>query len=149
MPSRLQTYQTGEVTVTFDPGVCIHSAVCLQSLPGVFDVRRKQWIDLAQAPAAAVVDTVRRCPSGALQVTVRAEGTASTSPAQAPTAAVKVLPDGPIELAGPVRITLEDGSVDERAGRVFLCRCGGSAKKPFCDGSHKRIGFRRVSAPGE
>ena len=35
----------------------------------------------------------------------------------------------------------EDGAV-ERQDRVFLCRCGGSARKPFCDGTHKKSGFR-------
>lgn len=33
MSKRLQVYETPEITVTFDPGVCIHSAVCIRGLP--------------------------------------------------------------------------------------------------------------------
>jgi len=52
--------------------------------------------------------------------------------------------DGPILVEGPVALTAPDGSVDVH-DRLFLCRCGSSSTKPFCDGTHKRIGFR---APG-
>jgi len=67
MPARLQVYDTPEITVTFDPDVCIHSGVCVRGLPAVFDVRRKHWVRPELASAEAVAAQVARCPSGALQ----------------------------------------------------------------------------------
>jgi uncharacterized Fe-S cluster protein YjdI len=67
MTKRPQTYQTPEITVTFDPSVCTHSAVCIRGLPAVFDVREKRWVRPELAPAADVAAQVARCPSGALQ----------------------------------------------------------------------------------
>ena len=67
MTRRLQTYETDEIVVTFDPEVCIHSGVCVRGLPAVFDVQRKRWVRPENAPAEAVAEQVRRCPSGALQ----------------------------------------------------------------------------------
>ncbi|HET7025297.1 MAG TPA: (4Fe-4S)-binding protein [Gemmatimonadales bacterium] len=64
---RLQVYQTPEITVTFDPNVCIHSGHCVRSLPAVFDVRRKHWIRPELAAADDVARVVAGCPSGALQ----------------------------------------------------------------------------------
>jgi len=64
---RLQVYETDEITVTFDPEICIHSGVCVRGLPAVFDVSRKRWIRPELAPAEAVAAQVARCPSGALQ----------------------------------------------------------------------------------
>ena len=64
---RLQVYETPEITVTFDPDVCIHSGACLRGLPEVFDVKRKRWVRPELASAADVAAQVRRCPSGALQ----------------------------------------------------------------------------------
>lgn len=52
--------------------------------------------------------------------------------------------DGPLVIEGPVSFTRPDGTV-EAAQKLFLCRCGHSAEKPHCDGSHKRTGF---TAPG-
>jgi CDGSH-type Zn-finger protein len=57
--------------------------------------------------------------------------------------------NGPLRVEGPVRILNPDGTeipIPPRkdgtpAQVVVLCRCGASATKPFCDGSHKRIGF--------
>ena len=40
-----------------------------------------------------------------------------------------------------------DGKVYETAGTVALCRCGGSSNKPFCDGSHNKVGFTDDKAP--
>jgi len=73
MSQRLQVYETPEITVTFDPAVCIHSGVCLAGLPAVFDVRRKRWVRPELAPAADVAAQVARCPSGALQSRLRSE----------------------------------------------------------------------------
>ena len=66
---RLQTYSAPGITVTFDPNVCIHSAVCLNSLPAVFDVSRRKWIKADAATAEEVAAAIRKCPSGALQFT--------------------------------------------------------------------------------
>lgn len=57
--------------------------------------------------------------------------------------------NGPLRVEGPVRILGPDGTEipvppakdGTPAQVVVLCRCGGSGTKPFCDGSHKRIGF--------
>ena len=52
------------------------------------------------------------------------------------------LPDGPIEVTGPVEIARQDGEpIESPAPTVYLCRCGRSATKPFCDGSHARTGW--------
>jgi len=67
MAKRRQTYETPDITVTFDPDVCIHSGVCVRGLPDVFDVKRKRWIRPELQPADVVADQVMRCPSGALQ----------------------------------------------------------------------------------
>ena len=67
MPKRLQIYESDDITVTFDPEVCIHSGVCIRGLPMVFDVGRKRWIRPELASAADVAAQVARCPSGALQ----------------------------------------------------------------------------------
>ena len=67
MTKRLQVYQTRDITVTFDPTVCIHSGVCVRGLPLVFDVARKRWIRPELASPGDVAAQVARCPSGALQ----------------------------------------------------------------------------------
>lgn len=73
MTKRLQVYETPEITVTFDPAVCIHSGVCVRGLPAVFDVRRKRWVRPELAPAADVAAQVARCPSGALQYRLKSD----------------------------------------------------------------------------
>ncbi len=50
--------------------------------------------------------------------------------------------DGPLVLVGNVEITSGTGRVIARVTHARLCRCGASANKPFCDLSHRRIGFR-------
>jgi uncharacterized Fe-S cluster protein YjdI len=67
MGKPLQTYEAPGITVTFDPNVCRHTAICLRGLPAVFDVKRKRWIRPEPASADEVAAQVERCPSGALQ----------------------------------------------------------------------------------
>ena len=56
---------------------------------------------------------------------------------------VTVLPNGPLKVDGQPTVVDGAGNVLEKEKpEVFLCRCGASDKKPFCDGSHNRIGFK-------
>ena len=50
-------------------------------------------------------------------------------------------PNGPLGVAGPVEIISGTGHTLNRVERTALCRCGHSANKPYCDGTHSRIGF--------
>ncbi len=55
--------------------------------------------------------------------------------------AVKPSPNGPLAIAGPLELRAAAGGAGARGSRGALCRCGASANKPFCDGSHAAIGF--------
>ncbi len=61
----------------------------------------------------------------------------------APSVSIVPCPDGPLLLRGDFEITGPEGkAIDPRRRTVALCRCGMSAIKPFCDGTHKATGFR-------
>jgi CDGSH-type Zn-finger protein/uncharacterized Fe-S cluster protein YjdI len=55
-------------------------------------------------------------------------------------------PNGPLAIRGNLEIISGTGRVVSRVTSAHLCRCGGSATKPFCDGTHVRIGFKSTSA---
>jgi CDGSH-type Zn-finger protein len=69
---------------------------------------------------------------------------------------IKVSEDGPFLVKGPVSLVDVDGNEYDTGDRpvLELCRCGGSATKPFCDSSHRLIDFhaaeraRRKGASG-
>jgi CDGSH-type Zn-finger protein/uncharacterized Fe-S cluster protein YjdI len=54
---------------------------------------------------------------------------------------VTTAPNGPLLLQGSVEICSGTGRTVTRTQKTVLCRCGASANKPFCDGSHQRVGF--------
>ena len=54
---------------------------------------------------------------------------------------MKASPGGPLLIRGGVRVLDADGNVLYEGDKAALCRCGGSANKPFCDGTHKTNGF--------
>jgi len=62
---------------------------------------------------------------------------------------IKIRPAGPYLVTGPIALTDADGnpvSIPEGKTTVALCRCGGSTTKPFCDGTHSKIGFDAASS---
>ena len=131
-------YETSEIAIEWRAHRCVHSAVCLQGLPEVFDVRRRPWVLPEQAPADAIAQLVAQCPSGALHVR-RRDGGAEEQPDAAPT--IIAIPNGPLALRGDLTVTDGEGNVLRHDTRMTLCRCGASENKPFCDASHRRIGF--------
>lgn len=56
---------------------------------------------------------------------------------------IKIRPNGPYLVSGPIALVDADGAPFDTSGRdtVALCRCGGSVNKPFCDGTHSKLGF--------
>ena len=133
-----KTYQGERITVFWDATRCIHVADCTRLLPQVFDVKKRPWIDVTGADAESIAETIRRCPTGAL----RYAGSADL-PEEQPDepVTVEVRPGGPLYIRGAVRVTDVSGQVLAEEARVALCRCGASANRPFCDNSHRAIGF--------
>lgn len=69
--------------------------------------------------------------------------TAAADPQPDPQVTITVRHNGSYLVEGPFRLVDADGNeyVLEPGKRYSLCRCGGSTRKPFCDGTHSRIGF--------
>jgi len=51
------------------------------------------------------------------------------------------IPNGPLKASGPLEVVSGTGRTINRVTETFLCRCGQSANKPYCDGTHKKTGF--------
>jgi 3-phenylpropionate/trans-cinnamate dioxygenase ferredoxin subunit len=59
---------------------------------------------------------------------------------------IEATPDGPYHVTGEVELRDTDGRVYPAKRELWLCRCGASTRKPFCDGTHSKIGFRAAAA---
>jgi CDGSH-type Zn-finger protein len=57
-------------------------------------------------------------------------------------------PNGPLRVEGPIKLINTDGKEIDLTGKpaISLCRCGASTNKPFCDGTHSKIGFQAAEA---
>jgi hypothetical protein len=53
----------------------------------------------------------------------------------------QVIPNGPIIIHTHLSVEKPDGTTEIRENKASLCRCGASSNKPFCDGTHKKIGW--------
>jgi uncharacterized Fe-S cluster protein YjdI len=131
-------YATDEIVVEWEPSLCYHSQNCVRGLPQVFDDSRRPWVKVDAATADEIEAAVARCPSGALRT--RRIGVAAAP--QHNTLEVCASANGPLLVSGHVRIVDARGAVLFEGDKVALCRCGGSSNKPFCDGTHKKNGFR-------
>lgn len=59
-------YTNGEVTIVWQNVKCIHSAMCVKHNPDVFKPKEKPWILPQNGTTQEIIDTVKKCPSGAL-----------------------------------------------------------------------------------
>lgn len=133
-------YTNGELTVVWQPAKCIHSEVCVKTLPHVYNPKEKPWIRVQEATTKDLKAQIDRCPSGALTYFLNGQES-STSSDQLKNTKIKVIPDGPLLVEGDLEVTLKDGSTAKHENITAFCRCGASSNKPYCDGSHVSIGF--------
>ena len=58
---------------------------------------------------------------------------------------IEARPNGPYVVTGSIELCDTNGNVLATQERTVLCRCGASTKKPFCDGTHSKIGFQAAA----
>ncbi len=132
------TYSGKKIAIHDNRAICAHAGACTDSLSSVWRIGAEPWINPDGADVDEIIETVRRCPSGALSYSI--ESVEHRDVEQDP--AVYVCKDGPYHVTGG--IDLKDVSWAEGASteHYALCRCGDSKNKPFCDGSHWHIKFQ-------
>ncbi len=133
----MKEYSNGEITVLWQPEKCIHSTLCWKGLISVFNPKKRPWIEMSGADSEAIRKQVLKCPSGALSL--KGENDGKLQEELVPQ--IRVTPNGPLLMEGKVKVVLKDGREEVKEQSTAFCRCGASANKPFCDGSHRRIDF--------
>ena len=141
MEEKRLNYKGENITVSFAPDVCIHAAECVKGLPAVFDINKKPWVNIAGANPEEIVDVINKCPSGALKYELidfeqKEEKTIMEK------TKITIMPDGPIMVEGNLTVNKMSGENIKEGEKLFLCRCGESTNKPFCDGKHKAAEFK-------
>lgn len=123
------------IVVRDDRGLCEHAGFCANKMTNVWKMTGATASTDVRSQVAAMIE---RCPSGALTYSLAGAGRDVEPPLAA---GVAVVDDGPLWVTGSVPIERADGQPLQTRARMTLCRCGASANKPLCDGSHARVGF--------
>ena len=146
MGEKIHQYSGKAAVVSYDAKRCIHAAECVHGLPNVFDPKARPWIDPDGAAADELVAVVARCPTGALHIARQDGGAGVATPT---TNTVTIDPDGPLYACGDLEVVDSGGDVLLSDTRIALCRCGASANKPLCDGSHTQAEFQDAGGIAE
>jgi len=143
MDKIIRNYKNAEITVTWQPHLCIHSTVCFARLPLVFRPSKRPWVDLSNADTAAIIETVDLCPTDALtwkwndseksNLTHTAENQEEVK--------AKIMKNGPLFLSKEIALFDAEGKELKPGKSKSICRCGRAHKMPFCDGTHASIDF--------
>jgi hypothetical protein len=114
-------------------------------LPTVFDPEKKPWVNVAGADPSEIIEVINKCPSGALQYElIDYETNQETKKGEIKMEKTKitVMQNGPLMVEGNLSLSKMSGEHIKEAEKLFLCRCGHSSNKPFCDGAHKKAEFK-------
>lgn len=139
-------FSNGEITVYWKSELCIHSANCLIGLPGVFNTKKKPWINIHASNSKEIMKVVDTCPSRALTYLKSTKFVTSkprtTAKMKSKFARVQIMKNGPALITGNFIIRdAQKKKVQIENELAAICRCGASKNKPFCDGSHQVVGF--------
>ena len=128
-----RSYESPELFIDWEPERCIHVAACLAAAPGVFDPKRRPWVEPENGSTEEIIAAIEACPTGALRYR-RKDGVAEDPGSEA---TIYPVQSGPLVVRGPLEVTADDGSVFATGPRMAFCRCGRSGNQPFCDNSHR------------
>lgn len=136
-------YTNGEITIVWQPGKCIHSTRCWNDKMGlnaVFNPRERPWIKPDGAPSDTIIAHIHNCPSGALSY--YKNNSEYKSPEVHVEQIVEVAQNGPLLVFGNIVVKDEAGNETKKNNITAFCRCGQSNNKPYCDGTHVKVGFK-------
>jgi CDGSH-type Zn-finger protein len=133
-----KSYAGKGITIFDNRALCSHAGYCTDGLKGVFRQHDEPWIDPDGAAVREIVETIRKCPSGALSYAI--DGVETEPPRRAPM--VTVTDHGPYAVTGGIELIGVKFGAGASTEHYTLCRCGASKNKPFCDGSHWDANFR-------
>ena len=136
-----KSYVGKKIIIHDNRRICSHATECVNSLPSVFKLNSRPWIDSDATEVEEIVDTIRKCPSGALSYSmdgIEYRDQNDRDPM------VNVSKDGPYLITGGIELIGDNIQFGDGASKEHytLCRCGASQNKPFCDGMHRAINFK-------
>ncbi|MDR3682030.1 MAG: (4Fe-4S)-binding protein [Flavipsychrobacter sp.] len=138
----MKEYTKDGLTVIWKPEQCFHSRKCFNGLQEVFNPAQRPWVNMEAASKERIMQQVEQCPSGALSYLLEKQESMSPETVSTEKAIVEVMPNGPLLVYGNLDIKHKDGTAEHKTKVTAFCRCGQSANKPYCDGTHARNGFR-------
>lgn len=164
---RNRQYTNGEITVFWIPSKCIHATTCFRELIEVFNPGRRPWVNMEGAPTRKITEVVNKCPTQAIywkfnkdlseseqlaqrkvskeeenpQTLSKAEPSEGKKQERVKPTNIRIMKDGPIVVEGKFRILGKDGLELKPSIMTSFCRCGFSNNMPYCDGTHRKIGF--------
>ena len=135
-------YTNGKITVYWQPKKCIHATTCYRELIDVFNPRKRPWVNMDGASTEEIIRVVKLCPTQALTFKYNSEIASESRPEPVESISeARVMEDGPLVLKGDFALYDTDGKELRHLKMSSLCRCGGSDNLPYCDGTHRKIGY--------
>jgi uncharacterized Fe-S cluster protein YjdI len=162
MSTNDRQYTNGEITVYWKPSKCIHATTCFRELIEVFNPRKRPWVNMQGAPTARIIEVVDKCPTMAIywkynkdltpaELSGEPEQGEEVTPEDLLTqkkedevagAIITVMKNGPLLVEGEFKVIGPDGNELKSMIMTSFCRCGHSKAQPFCDGTHRKVGFQ-------
>ena len=131
---RAESYEGTGMVMKDDRGICEHAGFCGIAGTNVWKMMKETGDTATRAQAMGMIE---KCPSGAITYEVDGEQLEPDLPVR-----IATQKDGPLVVTGGITVERSDGEPFETRNRMTLCRCGQSANKPLCDGSHTDAGFQ-------
>ena len=134
-----ERYRGKNITIIFDRFMCMGDGHCGE-LEAVFGTHDEPKYEPDAASADEIIETIKKCPSGALSYSLNDEQKANYFL----NTQIVVEKNGPYHCHGDINL-IDDQNSDSllpKGDHYTLCRCGASKKKPFCDGTHLDIDFK-------
>jgi thiamine pyrophosphate-dependent acetolactate synthase large subunit-like protein/CDGSH-type Zn-finger protein len=135
---RRDVYQGERISIYDNRGICSHAGFCTDGCPHVWRMKTEPWIEPDGAEVERIVETIEKCPSGALSYAL--DGVEHRDRERDP--AIHISKNGPYRVEGGVELLSEARGEGASCEHYTLCRCGGSKNKPFCDGTHWYVDFQ-------
>lgn len=153
-------YTNGEITVFWKPSKCIHATTCFRELIEVYNPRKRPWVNMKGASTERIIEVTDKCPTQAIYwkynkdldyvPSANPEGEELTPESvlekktkeESADAIIQIMKNGPILVEGDFKIIGEDGNDLKTTIMTSFCRCGHSQSQPYCDGTHRKIGFK-------